>query len=94
MLFDAGHQTLKLRVQSYTLGTKDQFVEVLPVLRLDNQSRVNILVNERVVEYEHVWELPIPYTVLENGGRGPAVAFDNDVRRMLSGKSTPLENGN
>ena len=94
MSLDLCHQILKLLIQRDTLRTQNQFMQILAVVSADDEARVDVLVDEHVVEDNHVHEVSIPSTILEHCGEWAASASDNYVRRLLSCEPPALKNWN
>ena len=90
MTLDPAHCLLQLLVQCHRPGAEDQLVQPLPLLGSDDEARVDIFVDERVVEHDHIRESPVPRVVLKHRRRRAAVAIEDGVRRMHGREATPL----
>jgi hypothetical protein len=88
--FDALHRLLQLLVERHRMGPKDQLVQFLPLLRTDDQARVDVLVHKHIVEHHHVRQRSVPRAILEHRRRRAASAVEHGVRRMQRGEATPL----
>ena len=60
------NKSLELSIQRDTLHAEDQFVKLLSVVRSDYETRIDILVNEHIIENNHVWQCSIPSAVLKH----------------------------
>src|SRR5579859_8275691 len=92
VVFYPSSKLLELLVQRHCLSAKDQLVELLPMSRINGQTRIDVLVNEHVVEHSQVRQCAVPGIILEHRRRRTAVAFQNNMRGILRGKPTPLRN--
>ena len=77
-------------IERDALGSEYKLVEVLFVLRLDINSRANVLSNERVIENGQVWKGRGPRTVLEYQ-RGGGGRLNNNMGRVTRGKAAAFE---
>ena len=52
-------------IQRDALSARNQLMQVLAMIRADNEARIQIQINEHVIENNHVRKRPIPYPILK-----------------------------
>lgn len=82
VFLDLLYDLLQSAAKGYALGTEYQIVQTLTVVRIDDESRADIFIDEGIVEDGHIWDIPVPSIVLESRGRGSTVAIDHDMGRI------------
>jgi hypothetical protein len=93
MLLNPLHKLLKLPTQCHCRCPENQLVQVLSVVWLHRQTGVHVLVNEHIIEHDNICQRAIPGIVLEDRRWRAAAAFENRMRRMLSGEASTLSDG-
>ena len=84
---------LQLSTQCDALWPEHKLVELLTLVGAHDESRVHILLDEEVVEYQHVWDAAIPRVVLERRRRGAAGAIQDNMWKVLTCESFSLRYG-
>ena len=82
MVLDAGSEVLDPLVQGHPLSAKDQLVEVLAMVRPDDEPGVDVRIDEDIVEDGKIRDRAAPCPVVEDDGRRRARPFEDDVRRV------------
>jgi hypothetical protein len=54
MGFDSLHELLELPIQGNCLRSQNKFMQVLPMVGLNCQARVHVLMNENIIENHKV----------------------------------------
>jgi hypothetical protein len=90
---DLPHQAVQLLCELDALRTENEFVEVLSMTGPHHESRINVLIDEYVVEDRHVWDSPTPLVALEHRGLSATHAVDDHVGRILGREPVTLGHG-
>ena len=88
MFLDSLHELLELLTQRDCLRAKNQLMQLLPVVCVDGQSGVHVLVNKNIVEHVEIRQLAVPCVVLENGRWWSPAAFEDNMGWMLGCKTS------
>lgn len=78
--------------ERHTLFADDQLVEVLSVVGGDLQPRVDVVVDEDVVEDDHLRQRPRPRAVLKPRRLGTTGARDDHLRRVSCAQPVAFDN--
>jgi hypothetical protein len=67
--FNLRNEVLKLLMKRDALRAQNQLVQVLAVINSNDQPRIDVLINEHIVEHHHVCESPTPSSILKHRSR-------------------------